>query len=69
MKRCTLAGVAQWTERQPVNCKAAGSIPSQYTCLGHGPGRQLGVCERQPSIFPTSIFLSLSSSLPISQNK
>ena len=29
-----LAGVAQWTECQPVNQKVIGLIPSQGTCLG-----------------------------------
>ena len=43
-----LAGAAQWTERRPVNQKVAGSIPGQGTCLGCGPGPQLGVCKRQP---------------------
>ena len=33
-KILALAGVAQWTERQPVNQRIAGSIPS----LGHMPG-------------------------------
>ena len=36
----TLAGVAQWIERQPVNQRVAGLIPSQGTCLGCGPGPQ-----------------------------
>ena len=43
-----LAGVAQWTECQPVNQKVASSIPSQGTCLGCGPGPQLRAFERQP---------------------
>ena len=34
----TLAAVAQWIERQPVNQSVAGSIPSQGTCLGCRPG-------------------------------
>ena len=46
----TLAGVAQWTEHWPVNQTPAGSIPSQGTCLGCGPGPQEGVCERQPHV-------------------
>ena len=33
-----LAGVAQWTECQPVDQRVAGSIPSQGTCLGRRPG-------------------------------
>ena len=37
-----LAGVAQWTERRPEKQKAAGSILSQGTWLGCGPGPQLG---------------------------
>ena len=35
-----LAGVAQWIECKPVNQRVAGSIPSQGTCLGFGPGPQ-----------------------------
>ena len=35
-----LAGVAQWTEHQPANQRAAGLSPSQGTCLGCGPGPQ-----------------------------
>ena len=34
------AGVAQWTERWPVNLRVASSIPSQGTCLGSRPGPQ-----------------------------
>ena len=33
-----LAGVAQWIGCRPANKKVAGSIPSQGTCLGCGPG-------------------------------
>ena len=43
-----LAGVAQWTERRPVNQKVTGSIPSWGTCLGCGPGPRLGACGRKP---------------------
>ena len=35
-----LASVAQWIERQPVNQRITGSIPSQGTCLGCRPGTQ-----------------------------
>ena len=35
-----LAGVAQWTERWPVNQRVTGSMPSQGTGLGCGPGPQ-----------------------------
>ena len=44
-----LAGVAQWIECQPANQKVTGLILSQGTCLGCGPGPQLGVCEKQLS--------------------
>ena len=43
-----LAGVAQWIEGWPANQRTAGSIPSQGTCLGCGPGPPMGVCARQP---------------------
>ena len=39
-KKEALAGVAQWSEHQPANQKVIGSIPSQGTCLGYGPGPQ-----------------------------
>ena len=35
-----LVGVAQWTEHWTVKQRVAGSIPSQGTCLGCGPGPQ-----------------------------
>ena len=35
-----LAGVAQWIERGPVNRRVMGSILSQGTGLGCGPGPQ-----------------------------
>ena len=38
MSQKALAGVAQWVEHQPVNQRVAGSIPSQDTGLGCGPG-------------------------------
>ena len=41
-KFLALAGVTQWTECHPANRKVAGSIPSQGTCLGCGPGPLLG---------------------------
>ena len=43
----TLAGVAQWIERWPVNWKVTGWISSQGMCLDCGPGLQWGACERQ----------------------
>ena len=36
---------------------SAGSIPSQGTCLGRGPGPQIGVCERQPMGVSLPLFL------------
>ena len=56
------AGVAQWIERQPVNQRVSGSIPSQGTCVGCRPGPQVGARERQPHI-DVSLPLSLSPSL------
>ena len=34
-KSQVLAGVAQWTERLPVNRRVIGLVPSQGTCLGY----------------------------------
>ena len=45
-----LTGVAQWIERQPVNQRVTGLIPSQGTCVGCRPGPQYGTRERQPHI-------------------
>ena len=45
-----LAGVAYWIERQPVNQRVIGLIPSQGTCVGCRPGLQWGACEKQPHI-------------------
>ena len=63
-----LAGVAQWIECQPVNWKVTGSIPGQGTCLGCGPGPQLG-CVRGSQLMFLSISPSFSLSLKISKNK
>ena len=35
-----LAGVVQWTEHRSANQNVSGSIPSQGTCPGCGPGPQ-----------------------------
>ena len=35
-----LTGVAQLIEHRPENQRVTGSIPSQGTCLGCGPGPQ-----------------------------
>ena len=45
-----MAGVAQWIECQTANQRVAGSVPSQGTCLGWGPGPQQGAREKQPHI-------------------
>ena len=58
-----LAGVAQWIECWPVNQRVTNWIPSQGTCLGCGPGLQ-GVGGGHIRGNHTSMFLSLSSSLP-----
>ena len=50
-----LAGVAQWIECQPVDQRVTGSILSQGTCLGCGPGPQMGTCERQLMGFSPSL--------------
>ena len=51
-----LAGVAQWIEYRPANQRVTDSIPSQGTCLGCGPGPQVGAREGQPHI---DVFLPL----------
>ena len=45
-----LAAVVQWIEHWPVSQRIVSSIPSQGTCLGCGPGPQLGTGEEQPHI-------------------
>ena len=65
----TLAGVAEWIERLPVNWKVTGLIPGQGTCPGCRPGPQMGVCKRQPihvSLTHPCFSPSLSPSLPLS---
>ena len=42
-----LTGVAQWVGHHPTNQKVTSLIPTEDTCLGCGPGPQLGACERQ----------------------
>ena len=58
----TLAGVTQCIECWPENQRVVGSIPSQGTCLGCGPGSQWGRTRDNHTL----MFLSLSSSLPLS---
>ena len=55
------AGVAQWTECQPVNQRIAGSIPSQGICLGWRSGP---LHEGRARGNYTLMFLSLSFSFP-----
>ena len=62
-----LTGVAQWIECQPVNRKVADLIPSQGTCLGCGPGPQLGAYERQPHIDMSPLSPSRPLSLKINK--
>ena len=60
-----LAGVAQWIEYWPANQRVISLIPSQGTCLGCGPGPQLGASEGQPidvSLAHQCFFPSLSPS-------
>ena len=65
-----LVGMAQWIEHWPAKLMVTGSIPSQDTCLGCGPGPQLRACERQPTDVISDIHQcfspSLSPSLPLS---
>ena len=67
-----LAGVAQWVDRQPVNERIAGSIPSWGTCLGCGLALNLGAFGRQPIYVPLThgcFSPSLSPFLPLSLKK
>ena len=52
----TLAAVAQWIEHRLENQRVTGSIPSQGTCLGCGPGLQQGALKRYSHI---DVFLPL----------
>ena len=61
-----LAGVAQWIECRPTNQRVTGSIPSQGTHLGCGPGPHWRMHERQPHI---DVSLPLFLSSPLSKNK
>ena len=58
-----LAGVAQWTEHQSANQRVTGSILSQGTHLGCGPGPQYRVHKKQPLIVSLPLFLPLFPSL------
>ena len=64
-----LAGVAQWIECRPANQRIAGLIPSQGTCLGCGPGPELGALERQPHSDVSLLLFLLPFPSPLSKNK
>ena len=68
LKNMALAGVVQWVERQPVNQKIAGPVPSQDTCLDCQPGPQQGAHKRQPHI-DVSLLLFLSPVPSLNINK
>ena len=59
MANSALVGVVQWIECQPANQRVSGSIPSQGTCLGCGPGPQLGGMRGNHTL----MFLSLPAPL------
>ena len=68
-----MAGMTQWIECWPVNQKVTCSIPSEGTCLGNGPGPQLGAWERQLiDVFDASLAhqcFSFSLPSPLPKNK
>ena len=69
MEDKALASVAQWIECGLANQRVAASIPSQGTCLGCGPGPQLGAYKRQlinVSLARQCFCPSLSPSLTLS---
>ena len=49
---------------RPVDREVAGSVPSQDTCLGCGPGPQLGAWERQLFAVSLTHHVSLPLFLP-----
>ena len=63
-----LAGMAQWNEREPVDEKLTGLIPSQGTWLGGGPDPQLGRARGNQLMFLSyqCFSPSLSPSFPLS---
>ena len=62
--------MAQWIECRPVKQRVAGSIPSQGTCLGCGPGPQYGASESQPHIdVSLPLFLPPFPSLKVNKLK
>ena len=55
----TLAGMAQWIECGPVDQRLPVGFPVQGTCLGYGPGSQLGEARGNHTRFSPSVSLSL----------
>ena len=71
-----LTGVARWVGRHPVDQKVTGSIPGQCTCLGCGPGPQIGgrggrggVGGNQSIFLSHTLMFSFSFSSPLSKYK
>ena len=62
-----LAGVAQWSDCWSAKQRVASLIPSQGTCLGCGPGAQLGAFPEATTHWCFSPSFSLPS--PLSKNK
>ena len=60
----TLTIVAQLVGRCPVNQKVVGLIPGQGICLGRVFGPSQHACERQQSMFPSQVNVSLPLLLP-----
>ena len=58
--KSALAGVAQWTERWPVNQRVTGLIPSQGTCLGCRP------CPPQSELWERQLHIDVSLPLFLS---
>ena len=61
--------MAQWVECQPVSQRVAGSIPSQGTCLGCGPGPQVVGMQEATTHWCFSLSLSPSLLLSLKVNK
>ena len=60
-------GVVQWIEHGPANGKVASLVPDRGSCLGCGPGLQLGAYKKQ--LIDVSLSLSFSLLSPLSKNK
>ena len=69
-RNTALAGVAPWIECWSVNQKAAGSIPSQGTCLVVGQVSTWGRArDNQLFLLHTDVPLPLSLPSPLCDNK